>query len=138
MVQILTGEKGEGKTKKLIELANTHVKNAHGNVVFIDSNKRHMYDLNYNIRFIETSNFPLSNYRELIGFIYGVLSQDNDIEIIYIDGLLKIVNKMDSDDIVKLVNKLRSLSEDNNLNFVIGANILNEDIPDEIKDCIMK
>ena len=80
MVQILAGEKGEGKTKKLLEMANNAVKSTNGCVVYIDDDSRHIYDLDHDVRFVEVAEFPLANYRELVGFIYGILSQNNDIE----------------------------------------------------------
>ncbi len=136
MVTILAGEKGEGKTKKLIAMANEAVKGSHGHTVFIDSDNRHMYDLHYDIRFVETSDFPLSNYRELIGFIYGILSQDSDIERIYIDGVFNIVKDLSNEDLVKLFLKLKKMSEKYSLDFTASANILVKDVPDEIKDLL--
>jgi len=69
MIQILAGEKGQGKTKRLIEMANEASKTIDGNVVFIDDDSRHMYDLHYGIRFVETSKFKICDYEVFIGFI---------------------------------------------------------------------
>lgn len=137
MVQILAGEKGEGKTKKLIEMANESIKNAHGHVVYIDDDNRHIYDLHYDIRFVETSDFPLSNYRELIGFICGILSQDSDIEKIFIDGIYNIVKKLDNEDFIKLAAKLKNMSEKHSIDFVISANSKAQELPAEIRDLLM-
>ena len=137
MVQILAGGKGEGKTKKLIEMANAAIKEGNGHVVYIDDDNRHIYDLNYNIRFVETSEFPLVNYREFIGFIYGIFSQDNDIVKVYVDGIFKIVKKLDNEDLIKLMSKLKEMSETYSVDFVIAANINEADIPSEIKDLLI-
>ena len=59
MVKFLVGGKGEGKTKKLIEMANTDVKDAHGHVVYVDDDNRDIYDLHYDVRFVDTSDYPL-------------------------------------------------------------------------------
>ena len=96
MIQILAGEKGEGKTKRLIEMANDAGKSSKGHVVFIDDDNRHMYDLHYNIRFVKT-NFVMNDQKIFFGFICGILSQDNDIEQIYIDGLHNIVKGLTND-----------------------------------------
>lgn len=133
MVQMIAGEKGEGKTKRLIEMANSAMKQAHGHVVFIDDDNRHIYDLHYDVRFVETSDFPLSNYRELIGFICGILSQDSDIEKVFVDGLHNIVNKLDNDDLIKLINKLKNLSEKHSVDFVLSENTKVDELPEEIK-----
>ncbi len=132
MVQILAGEKGEGKTKKLIEMANTASKEAKGCVVYIDDDSRHIYDLDHSIRFVEVAEFPLVNYRELVGFIYGILSQNSDIEKIFIDGIFKIVEKLDSEDIIKLVAKLKAMGDKYGIDFTISANTLPTELPKEI------
>lgn len=137
MVQILAGNKGEGKTKKLIEMANDAIKEGNGHVVYIDDDNRHIYDLNFNIRFVETSEFPLANYREFIGFIYGIFSQDNDIVKVFIDGIFKIVKKLDKEDIIKLMTKLKEMSNTYSVDFVIAANTDDTEIPDEIKDLLI-
>lgn len=137
MVQILAGEKGEGKTKKLIEMANTSSKEANGCVVYIDDDSRHIYDLDHSIRFVEVAEFPLVNYRELVGFIYGILSQNSDIEKIFIDGIFKIVEKLDSEDIIKLVAKLKAIGEKYGIDFTISANTLPTELPKEIADILI-
>ena len=137
MVQILAGEKGEGKTKKLIEMANTAIKDSKGHVVYMDDDNRHIYDLHYDIRFVEVSEFPLANYRELIGFIYGIFSQDSDIEKIFIDGIFKIVQSLNNEDIIKLMSKLKDMSAKYSVDFIISANTLPSDLPNEIQDLIM-
>ncbi|MBQ2753150.1 MAG: twitching motility protein PilT [Firmicutes bacterium] len=119
MVQILAGAKGEGKTKKLLEMANEAGKTSDGHVVFIDDDKRHMYDLHYNIRFVETSSFPMEDHAVLFGFICGILSQDGDIEKIYIDGLNNIVKGMAGDDYVAFVNNLEKLSKEEEVDFIM-------------------
>ena len=67
MIQILAGEKGQGKTKRLIAMANEASKTIDGNVVFIDDDNRHMYDLYYGIRFVETSHYKICDYEVFIG-----------------------------------------------------------------------
>lgn len=136
MIQFLAGEKGQGKTKKLISMANDAVKTTDGHIVYIDDDKRHIYDLNYEIRFVETANFPLSNYREFIGFVCGILSQNSDIKEIYVDGLTNIVKKIDNEDLVKLVNKLKSLSSECTVDFIISMNCNIEDLP-EAKELVL-
>ena len=59
MIQIISGVKGKGKTKYLIQKANEEVKNANGNVVYLDKNNKHMYELSNKIRLINLSEYPL-------------------------------------------------------------------------------
>ena len=138
MIHILTGEKGDGKTKKILEMANEAIKTSHGNVIFIDNDNRNMYGLHYNIRFVETSDFPLSNYRELIGFICGIISQDNDIEKIYIDSISQILKNFDNEDLIKFVKKLSDLSQKYSLEFVLSLSAAKETIPYELTDLVIE
>ncbi len=137
MVQILAGEKGEGKTKRLIEMANSAIKESNGHVVYMDDDNRHIYDLHYDIRFVEVKEFPIANYRELVGFIYGIFSQDSDIEKVFIDGIYKIVASLSNDDIIKLVAKLKEMSEKYSVDFIISANTNPAELPAEISDVLI-
>lgn len=60
-VKILAGEKGEGKTKRMIDMANAAGKEAKGNIVFVDDDNSHMYDLHYSVRFVETPKFIMED-----------------------------------------------------------------------------
>ncbi len=90
MIELIVGKKGKGKTKVLLEKANDSVKTAHGSIVYLDKSAKHMYELNNKIRLIDVSAFPLKNSDEFVGFICGILSQDHDLEQVYLDGFLTI------------------------------------------------
>lgn len=133
MIKLITGGKGSGKTKKLIDMANEAVKTTDGHIVFIDDDNRHIYDLHYDIRFVETADFHLSNYREFVGFVCGILSQNSDIKEIFVDGLTNIIKTIDNDSLLKLKSKLEKLSADYELDFIISINSELKDLPEEIQ-----
>ena len=90
MIQIIAGEKGNGKTKCLLDKVNSEIKSVHGNIVYLDKNSKHMYELNNKVRLIDASEFMIDNADNFIGFICGVISQDHDLEQMYLDSFLKI------------------------------------------------
>lgn len=137
MVRFIVGAKGEGKTKKLIEMANSIAKETDGHLVFIDNDKRHIYDLHYDIRFVQMESFPLSNYREFIGFICGVLSQNSDIKDIFVDGITDIIKTFDNEALVKLIAKLEKLSAEHTVNFIIGLSGDQNKVPEEVKKLLV-
>lgn len=137
MIQLIAGEKGQGKTKRLIQMANDAAGTSDGHVVFIDNDNRHMYDLKHSIRFVETSSFPLSNYREFIGFVCGILSQDGDIKEIFVDGITKLIKTFSNEDLVKLLPKLKSLTESNGISFIISMNCVLSELPEEAKQYLI-
>ena len=97
MVQIISGTNGKGKSSYLLDSANTAIKEANGSIVYIDKSTKHMYELNNRVRLIDASAFPLKNADEFVGFICGIISQDHDLEQIYLDSFLKIARLEDAD-----------------------------------------
>lgn len=137
MIQILIGEKGEGKTKRLIDMSNEAGKLSDGHIVFIDDDNRHMYDLHYNIRFVDTTGFKMEDQRIFFGFICGILSQDGDIEKIYIDGLNNIVKYMTDDDLFSFINELERLSAKADVDFIMTISRDKNTIPEAIKSYLI-
>ena len=136
MIKIIAGEKGEGKTKKLIEMPNEAAKTAKGHVVFIDDDNRHMYDLHYNIRFVKT-NYKMDDQRILFGFICGILSQDSDIEQIYIDGLHNIVTNLTAEGISTFVTELEGISASENVDFNLIISGKTDALPENAKKYVL-
>lgn len=136
MIRLLASAKGEGKTKRLINMANESAKVTKGHLVYIENDKRHMYDLHYHIRFIETKDYPILNSDELFGFLCGILSQDRDIQTIYIDGILKIVTISD-DELEKFMDNLNKLCEAFEVDFVVGINKKEDELSDKLKGYLL-
>lgn len=90
MVQLIVGKKGEGKTKVLLDKVNAEVKQANGTLVYLDKSRKHMFELNNKVRLIDMSEYDIQNSSEFVGFLSGIVSQDNDLEKMYLDSFLKI------------------------------------------------
>ena len=133
MIQILAGEKGQGKTKRLIEMANEASKTIDGNVVFIDDDNRNMYDLHYGIRFVDTSMYKICDYEVFIGFIYGILSQNGDIQKIFVDGLGNIIRSLNSEDVENLCEVLDRISNDYKVDFTLIYSAPMTAVPDQVR-----
>ena len=93
MVQLICGPKGSGKTKRLLDMANAEIGVTNGDVVFIDDDKRYMYDVKRQIRFVDVTEYHVDNEDKLFGFLSGILSSNFDITAIYLDALLHIIGK---------------------------------------------
>lgn len=128
MVKLLLGHKGSGKTKKMIDLANESVENSKGSVIFINKNHRLMYDLRYKIRVICMEDFEhITNSDEYIGFLYGVISLDHDIETIYIDSILKHAD-FSLGDLPEFVERLKDISKNYGMDFVVSVSTEKEEM----------
>lgn len=123
MIQVILGKKGSGKTKRLIDLANDALKNEHGDIVFIDDDKRYMYDLRHEIRFVNAGDYALGEHRSrdwLYGLLGGMLAVNFDISLVFIDAFLKLINHQNYGELQPLFEQLEALSKANNANFVIS------------------
>ena len=136
MIQIIAGEKGVVKTKRLIEMANEAGKTSNGHVVFIDDDNRHMYDLHYNIRFVKT-NFEMEDQKIFFGFICGIMSQDSDIEHIFIDGLHNIVKGLSVESLQEFVKEIETFSVSENVDFTMIISADPAKLPDGVKKYVI-
>ena len=129
MIQIIAGEKGKGKTKQLLEKVNEAVQTANGSIVYLDKSSKHMYELSNKVRLINVSDFPISNCDEFLGFLSGIISQDNDLEQMYLDSFLTI-SAIKDDEISHAIEKLDIISSTFNVNFVLSVSKNEADLPE--------
>lgn len=135
MIELIVGSKGKGKTKELLKKAGDAVKTAAGSVVYLDKSSQHMYELPNRIRLINVSNFPVDSEDGFVGFISGVISQDHDLEYMFLDSFLKIANLYGAD-ISGIVGKLAELSEKYHVNFVVSVSMDAEELPEFCKQYV--
>ena len=136
MIQLIIGEKGKGKTKVLLDKANTEIKSVNGSVVYLDKSTQHMYELNNKIRLIDVTGYPVSNSDEFIGFISGIISQDHDLEQMYLDSFLKIAG-LEGQDVTSALEKLDKISGAFGVNFIISISLTKDQLPAAMKDRII-
>lgn len=137
MIKLITGAKGTGKTKIIIDMANDNVETAKGDIVFLTDTDRYMYSLRYQVRVINTDNFlkhgdaPISE-EALTSFIKGILAGNHDIETLYIDGahrmLGKTVNEMED-----FFTDIYAIGKDTETKFVLTVSENEEQFPEFLK-----
>jgi chromosomal replication initiation ATPase DnaA len=129
MIKIIYGAKGTGKTKMMIDAANAAVAEAKGHMIFITDNKRGMYDLEREIRFIDTSEYDVAGEAALCGFIKGVIAGNHDNEYVFIDGVVRIAGKP-VQEMAAFFYMLDKVSKSNNLVITVSVSADKEDLPD--------
>lgn len=135
MVRMVVGKNGKGKSKVLLEKVNSDVKEILGNVVFLDTSAKHMYELNNKIRLINVSEYMIKNSDVFIGFIEGIISQDHDLQLMYFDNFLSLANCTVSD-LESVVYDLESLSKKFNVDMYLSISTTNGDVPETLNDRI--
>ncbi len=129
MIQLIIGEKGRGKTKILLDKVNTEIKEATGNVVYLDKSKQHMYEINNKVRLIDVTDFPVKDKSGFLGFICGMISKDRDLELVYLDSFLKLAN-ISEEEVGDTIAEIEKLSDKFNVRFVISISTTRANIPE--------
>ena len=137
MVQIIAGEKGKGKTKYLLDKANAAIKESTGSIVYLDKSSKHMYELNNKIRLINVKEYPIASCEAFIGFICGIISQDYDLEMMFLDSFLKLAS-LEGEDISEAITTLENIGEKYHVTFVLSVSMDKENMPENAqKDVII-
>ncbi len=123
MVRLIAGDKGSGKTKKLIELINAAAAQEAGNVVCIEAKNAMTFDIHYHVRLIVASDYEIASYEAMRGFISGLYAGNYDISHIFIDNLLKIVGGKSDADAEKFLDWLEKFSNTHGVRFTVSASV---------------
>ena len=129
MIQVIFGKKGSGKTKRILDMANASVKEAKGNVLFIDDDKSYTLSLKPQIRFIDASEYAVKGKEP---FLAGILAGNYDISVIYVDAFLKLV-KAEPAELVDFFAQLERLVANAQCDLVISFSEDAENVPESIR-----
>ncbi|MDE5737806.1 MAG: hypothetical protein K2H93_05510 [Oscillospiraceae bacterium] len=130
MIQIITGRKGTGKTKNLIDRINTAVAETNGCLVCIEKGETLRRSISYKVRWVGVEQFDIAGYENFYGFIAGMLAGNYDIKEIFIDGILKI-GGADFDALGAMFAKLDALTgKDTVVTFTVSAD--NDALPESV------
>lgn len=135
MIKLITGKKGTGKTKILIDLINDSVKSTNGNIVCIEKGDNVRRSISYKVRWCDTEQFNIEGVDAFYGFVAGMLAGNYDIKDIFVDGILKTVGR-DYEAFGNMLEKLDKLTgDDATITFTVSADIdeLSENVKQFIK-----
>ncbi len=90
MIKLITGKKGTGKTKILVDLIKQAAQSTRGNVVCIEKAMQLTYDIPYSVRLVDVDSYSIDSYDKIYGFISGMIAGNYDISEVFVDGILKI------------------------------------------------
>lgn len=135
MVEIIAGNKGKGKTKVLISKANDSALLTNGSIVFLDKNNKHMYELSNQIRMINVPEFHIDNFDMFCGFLYGIASQDHDLEKMFLDSFLTIAH-LEPEEMPRAMDVLLEYSEKQNIDLIVSLSMNASDLPEDIQSYV--
>ena len=134
MIEFVYGAKGSGKTKKMIDMANAELETSKGQILFINDRDKYRVTVDTKIRFINSDDFGIKGEGELFGFICGVLGSNYDVDTVYIDNLLRILDADGPEDVEGLLKRLDVIQKKQDVKFVLSLSCDENEIPECIKN----
>ena len=136
MIKIIAGNKGSGKTKRLIDMTNDVAKTASGNVVFLDKDNSYMYEIDRAVRFVNVNDYRVSSAEMFLGFLGGMLASNYDISTIFVDAFLKLV-KIDVAESGWFFESLEAYGKKHDVTFVLSVSADPETLPEFCKPYVI-
>ena len=136
MIKIIAGNKGSGKTKRLIDMTNDVAKTAAGNVVFLDKDNSYMYEIDRAVRFVNVNDYRVASAEMFLGFLGGMLASNYDISTIFVDAFLKLV-KIDVAEAGWFFESLEAYGKKHDVTFVLSVSADPETLPEFCKKFVI-
>ena len=136
MIQLIVGEKGKGKTKILLDKVNEAAKSAKGNLVFIDKDSSHMFELKNSIRLVNVGEYRVKSSEEFTGFVSGIISADHDLEQLFIDTFL-ISAAVKDNDYIDALRKIDEISTKFNVSVTVSISVTKGDLPEDLESKVV-
>ena len=107
MIKLITGKRGTGKTKILIDAIHEAENKSNGNVVAIQKGSSLNTDITPKVRLINIEDYAVEGVDAFYGFVSGILASDYDCTDLFVDATLKITGR-DYAKVGELFEKLAS------------------------------
>lgn len=129
MLKLIYGPKGSGKTKQMIEQANTVADKAKGNVIFVSKTKEYSVNINFAVKCINTDDYGIDSADSLRGFINGLAAANYDTEYVFIDGIARITRT----ELPELEEVFASVAKLTDITFVFTVSAADADLPQYLR-----
>ncbi|MDD6279961.1 MAG: hypothetical protein ACI4JE_04695 [Ruminococcus sp.] len=130
MIKLITGKKGTGKTKILIDMINDAVSSTNGSLVCIEKGETLRRSISYKVRWCDAEQFGVEGFDAVYGFIAGMLAGNYDIKEIFVDGIFKIAGR-DYEAFGAVLDKLTKLTgSDTDVVFTVSADV--SELPESV------
>lgn len=134
MIKLITGKRGTGKTKILIDAIHDAENKSKGNVVAIQKGSSLNTDITPKVRLVNIEDYAIDGVEAFYGFVAGILASDYDCTDIFVDATLKIVGR-DYEKVGEMFDKLAKISADTTITCTISAD--NSELSDNMKKYIV-
>ncbi len=135
MITLILGNKGSGKTKRLLDMCAAATEASNGCVVFIEKDSTLTFDLNHKTRLAVAEEYGVTGFESLYGYIAGMCAGNYDITDVFVDSTLKIGGR-DMEALADFVERLSKLADKASANVVMSISADPSEIPERLKGIV--
>ncbi len=128
MIKLIIGNRGSGKTKRLVEMVNSATETSLGNVVCIEKGDALTHSVNNKARLIDADSFGISGYGEYYGLLAGVKASNYDVTHIFGDATLRIGTR-DYEEFADFIERLKNIED---VDFCFTVSCDESDLPKRV------
>ena len=132
MIKLIVGNKGSGKTKTMIHMANEAVAQSKGNVIVVEKGLKLTYDISHQARLVDTEEYQVASFAGLYGFLAGLMAGNYDITHIFVDATLKIGGQ-DKDALAQMIDRLAGLAQEHKVEMIFTVSCDLSELPETLK-----
>lgn len=131
MIKLIIGNKGSGKTKRLIDMVSTASETTKGVVICVEQGNTLTFSIPHKVRLIDSNAYGVSGYSEYFAFLSGVCACDHDVTDIFGDATLRIGGR-DFAELSAFLDRVSELSKESNINFTFTISCDENELPAKI------
>lgn len=131
MIKLIIGNKGSGKTKRLIDMVTTASETTKGLVVCVEQGDTLTYSIPHKARLVDSNVYGISGYSEYFAFLSGICAGNHDITEIFGDATLRIGGR-DYNALAAFLDRVSVLSEESNINFIFTISCDESELPEKV------
>lgn len=128
MIKLIIGNKGSGKTKKLVDMVNAAAESSLGNVVCIEKGDTLTYSVTHKVRLIDAESYGITGYNEYFGMLAGIKAGNHDVTHIFGDATLRIGGR-NYDELSDFFYRLKSIAD---VDFIFTVSCDESELPAKI------
>ena len=121
MVNVIMGNRGSGKTKRVIDMVNEAVNKESGHVVCLEKGQNLRFNITYNAKLIDCERIchGSSIMTVCLSLFVGFTAAITILRICFIDSLYKITGDDDDSKAVDFLHRLSEFADQTNVKFTI-------------------
>lgn len=133
MIKLIIGNKGSGKTKRLIDMVTNASQTTKGLVVCVEQGDILTYSIPHKVRLVDSNAYGVSGYSEYFAFLSGLCAGNHDITDVFGDATLRIGGR-DYNALSAFLDRVSVLAEESNINFIFTISCDESELPAKVFD----